>query len=280
MNLPDMPWLRTLEDPLWQGPDVARRSEELTPLYVQRYAGPRDVEELSAHPFWELIYVFGGRGRFICPAACRLAAGHAVLIPPTCPHREQVVTRLDTLWIGLKGTRLDELPTDRVLHAVDAGLTPWATALWLCAGDIHAPVGPELDGLVGAMLGRVLRRWHEQQHLPAADLVQHAIRIMREKPSQPLRMDELAAKLGYSTGYFQRAFHRQTGKTPARFLLEQRIAMAQKMLAQSNLPVARIAAMVGFKDPLHFSRAFSRIVGRSPTQSRRQHRPSRHEPRP
>jgi len=38
---------------LWHGA-WARRSQELTPLYIERYLGPRQSTRISSHAFWEL----------------------------------------------------------------------------------------------------------------------------------------------------------------------------------------------------------------------------------
>ncbi|MEI8197273.1 MAG: AraC family ligand binding domain-containing protein, partial [Phycisphaerae bacterium] len=85
LDLADMLLVQHLDQGLWAGSD---RSTELTPLYVRRYAGPRDRSVLTRHPFWELIYTFKGEGRFLGPEPLTLRPGSAVLVPPGIRHTE------------------------------------------------------------------------------------------------------------------------------------------------------------------------------------------------
>jgi AraC family transcriptional regulator len=79
----------------------------------------------------------------------------------------------------------------------------------------------------------------------------------------------LAAACGLSPGHFLRAFRRSAGLTPHRWLQEQRLATARRLLAASPAGLAEIAAAAGFADQSHFTRVFARAVGTSPGAWRR-----------
>src|SRR5690606_7646504 len=75
-----------------------------------------------------------------------------------------------------------------------------------------------------------------------------------------------------------------TGRT-AKQLVDDRVALeAKRLLAESDLPVAEIAARLSFSEATYFCRFFARIVGMSPGQfraeSRRLAAEAGHEPAP
>ncbi len=69
---------------------------------------------------------------------------------------------------------------------------------------------------------------------------------------------------GYSPYHFARLFQCTTGETPHHFVLRQRIERAQRLLAETALPLARIAGESGFANQSAFTRVFTRSVGVTP----------------
>ena len=78
-----------------------------------------------------------------------------------------------------------------------------------------------------------------------------------------------AAACGLSRSYFIKSFRESTGKTPYRWLLEQRLSRARNMLAKSSDAIAEIALACGFSDQSHLTRMFTREMGVSPNVWRR-----------
>jgi AraC family transcriptional regulator len=83
-------------------------------------------------------------------------------------------------------------------------------------------------------------------------------------------LDELAALVGLSVYHFCRAFKVSTGLPPHRWRLVRRMERAQELLTSSALDITLIGAAVGYEDSAHFSNAFRRVVGCSPTVFRQQ----------
>lgn len=79
---------------------------------------------------------------------------------------------------------------------------------------------------------------------------------------------ELEARAGLRQTAFGAAFRSVTGKSPAAWLMERRLAEAHRLLTTTRDSVAVIAARVGFGDPFHFSRRFRARFGASPRQVR------------
>jgi AraC-like DNA-binding protein len=81
---------------------------------------------------------------------------------------------------------------------------------------------------------------------------------------EPISLSDLGAASGLSRNYFAAQFRVATGLRPHEFLLRRRIERAQKMLVETNAPLAEIALSIGFRTQSHFSTVFKRLVGWSP----------------
>jgi len=67
-------------------------------------------------------------------------------------------------------------------------------------------------------------------------------------------------------------FKKTSGLTPHRWLVQRRLERAQDLLLWSTLSLAQIALDCGFSEQSHFTRTFTRLVGTSPGEWRRQRR--------
>ncbi len=87
--------------------------------------------------------------------------------------------------------------------------------------------------------------------------------------AEPVRLDDLALKMGVSKKRISSTFRRRLGVTVAQYLREERMRTAQRLLAQSSLDVQAVAQALGFSSAANFSTAFREHVGMSPTAFRR-----------
>ena len=83
-------------------------------------------------------------------------------------------------------------------------------------------------------------------------------------------MGTLAAEVGLHPVYVARAFHAHYGVTVATYVRQLRITFAQEQLRRADAVVAQVALAAGFSDQSHFTRAFTRVAGLSPSRWRRQ----------
>lgn len=79
-----------------------------------------------------------------------------------------------------------------------------------------------------------------------------------------VRLADLAAECGLSSGYFSRAFRASTGVAPYRWLQLRRVEKSKHLLQNTRLPLAEVALSCGFCDQSHFSRVFTALVGVTP----------------
>jgi transcriptional regulator GlxA family with amidase domain len=86
--------------------------------------------------------------------------------------------------------------------------------------------------------------------------------------SDDLSVGALASRVGMSPRSFARKFSAAVGRTPAAAIESLRFEAAKRLLEEGDLPVKRIAAMTGFGDEQGLRRAFSRLIGITPTAYR------------
>ncbi len=81
----------------------------------------------------------------------------------------------------------------------------------------------------------------------------------------------LAAHFGYNGRYFAEYFHRHTGTTPQKFIVDRKVRYAAMLLTCTARTVGSIAADLGFSEDNYFSRVFRNQTGQSPQEYRRTH---------
>ena len=79
----------------------------------------------------------------------------------------------------------------------------------------------------------------------------------------------IAEYINISRSRLFRAFKDTLNKSPKIYLEEARIREACVLLQMTNFPVSEVADKTGYADPLYFSKVFHRMVGKSPTDFRK-----------
>jgi AraC-like DNA-binding protein len=97
-----------------------------------------------------------------------------------------------------------------------------------------------------------------------------AIRAMHEEPARAWTVAELANVSALSRSAFFDRFSRTVGLAPMEYMLTWRMALAKDLLRHNEGGIAEIAERVGYSSASTFSVAFSRHVGRPPTQYARE----------
>ncbi|MFL6100225.1 MAG: helix-turn-helix domain-containing protein [Actinomycetales bacterium] len=84
-----------------------------------------------------------------------------------------------------------------------------------------------------------------------------------------LTVEELAARAHMSARTFARRFKAETGTTPHRWLVVQRVLRAQQLLESSDEPIERVAELAGFGNAATLRHHFGLVRGTTPQAFRR-----------
>jgi AraC-like DNA-binding protein len=129
-----------------------------------------------------------------------------------------------------------------------------------------------LDRLLDLLVTAVMKAWFAQHDASKPEwwrfqgdrIVEHALRLMHDRPAYPWTLAELASQSGASRASLARRFHDLVGEPPMTFLKNWRMAIAADLLCQPEQTVTTVAEQVGYATPYAFSAAFKRVRGLSP----------------
>lgn len=95
--------------------------------------------------------------------------------------------------------------------------------------------------------------------------LQKVLRYMREHYRETVSLEELAAVIHVEKTYFIKSFKKHIGTTPMLFLQRLKIEKAATLILNSDMSITGISDFLGFKSIHHFSNAFKKHTGFSPT---------------
>ena len=114
-----------------------------------------------------------------------------------------------------------------------------------------------------------LHSHNEKTEIPVNDPLVHSVQdYIVNNISQEITRDEIAKHINLSPDYLSKYFKKKVGLSLSDYIKNQRMSIAQSMLAHTNLPINIIAENSGFNTLSYFSYAFRQATGISPSQYR------------
>lgn len=95
--------------------------------------------------------------------------------------------------------------------------------------------------------------------------IEPALRYIDSHPIGSTSVSALSEQCCLSPSCFRKLFKKEMGVSPVRYIQEQTLNRAQKLLAGSDLSIAETAIECGFRDVFYFSRFFRKMTGLSPS---------------
>jgi len=95
-----------------------------------------------------------------------------------------------------------------------------------------------------------------------------------QRLGEPLTLPALAGHARMSVRTFTRRFRQETGLSPQRWLTQQRVALARRLLESTDTPVERVATEAGFGTTASLRQHLHAAIGVSPLSYRRTFRGS------
>jgi AraC-like DNA-binding protein len=228
---------------------------------------------------YQLLYVASGKTHFYFDGIEQIvSAGHMVLLLPGQEQHYEYFRSEDphVYWVHFTGS---DVP-----HILDKYDIPKAEPYFLCGEQgayekLFTEMIKELQtcrtgyrDLLAMYMQQILlliqRTRLEQQVITSTCIqkeIESACKYFAEHYNHPINIEEYAQSCGISVSWFQRNFKQITSQTPLQYLITCRINNAASLLQTTDYNVTEISAIVGYDNPLYFSRLFHKLKGMSPS---------------
>ena len=129
-----------------------------------------------------------------------------------------------------------------------------------------------IASLFNDILLLVDRQQHEQKKATGnvQEQIERAAAYFNENYNTKISIDDYAESLHISTNWFIHNFKQYAGMSPAQYILSLRMVNAQSLLERTTYNIKEISEIVGYENPLYFSRVFKKEIGKSPAQYRKE----------
>ncbi len=131
-----------------------------------------------------------------------------------------------------------------------------------------------LRSLAGSLSGLVARYIHNAEGSARTDASNPIFARFETLVEQHFRsrrpLSDYARDLAVSPTHLNRVVHQVTGESASHLVNERMLREARRMLLYTSLSAAQIAYELGFSDPAHFSRVFTKGTGMPPRRFRTQ----------
>lgn len=91
--------------------------------------------------------------------------------------------------------------------------------------------------------------------------------FLNENYMYDLTIEEIASYTGRSLATFKRDFHKISELSPQKWLIQKRLRKAHELIVEKGRKVSEICYDVGFKNRSHFTTAFKKYYGYSPSEN-------------
>lgn len=122
-----------------------------------------------------------------------------------------------------------------------------------------------------SLVGEITQR--ELSTLPSqySKATSEFLRLLDNPDNYSKSLNELFASINYSYSHMNRTFLQEIGSTPSDYFRERKIEYAKILLTDSNFSMIAIAEAIGYKSAAHFSTAFKKATGQSPSEYKSTH---------
>ena len=232
---------------------------------------------------YQILYVANGKTHFWFDGREEIVStGHMVLYKPE--EIQKYVYYLEdnpeVFWIHFTGRDVKNILAYHGIsldeHVFYCGVLPDYKALFrkiiqelqLCRYGYEDYIA----SLFNDILLLVDRQQHEQKKATGnvQEQIERAAAYFNENYNTKISIDDYAESLHISTNGFIHNFKQYAGMSPAQYILSLRMVNAQSLLERTTYNIKEISEIVGYENPLYFSRVFKKEIGKSPAQYRKE----------
>jgi len=232
---------------------------------------------------FQLLYIASGKAHFYFNGKEHIVtAGHMVLYRPKEPQKYEYYgeDQTEVYWVHFTGGNVTNilrsygLTDDKQVFYCGSSLEykelfrNMIYELQMCKENFGEMTEMYLRQLF-IMLHRYFLTTLKTENARIVEEMDRATAYFNEHYSEDISIDEYAEKSHVSISWFIRNFKHCTGITPMQYILSKRIYNAEILLQDPTYNITEIARIVGYDNPLYFSRIFKKAKGLSPSEYRK-----------
>ena len=232
---------------------------------------------------FQLLYIAAGKAHFHIDGEEKVVtAGHMVLYRPKEPQKYEYYGKEQTevYWVHFTGSNVTN-----ILRSY--GLTK-EMKVFYCGSDLEYKnhfrsmiqelqmCKDDYPEMLEIHLRQIFIRLHRYfntiakvENSQIAEDIDKAMLYFAEHYNEDICIEDYAREHLMSTSWFIRNFKQYTGSTPMQYILSKRIHNAETLLENEHYNITEISNIVGYDNPLYFSRIFKKVKGISPTEYRK-----------
>lgn len=246
----------------------------------------KNIDTLRVHGRldFQLIYVVNGYGSFLVKEKfIELTKGTVLIYPPgeTQQYSYRYENSTEVFWVHFTGYGAQELLENIGLKANEPHYIGLNNTFIDCFTkvihelQIKLPLFEQASNFaILDLLTLMARTKLTLQASPKRIQDEPIIKVMEEMHthySYNWTISKLAKQCNLSVDWFMHRFKAQSGVSAMEYLLEIRLNKAKWLLLNSSLSIKEISNIVGYSDPLYFSRVFKKSEGISANIYRKSH---------
>ena len=232
---------------------------------------------------FQLLYIAAGKAHFHINGKEEIVtAGHMVLYRPKEPQKYEYYgeDQTEVYWVHFTGSNVTNilrsygLTKDKKIFYCGSGLEyqnhfrSMIQELQMCKDDYSEMLEIHLRQIF-IKLHRYFNTVSKVNNSQIAAEIDKATLYFTEHYNRNICIEEYAKKHHMSTSWFIRNFKQYTGITPMQYILSIRIYNAEILLQNEHYNITEISNIIGYDNPLYFSRIFKKTKGISPSEYRK-----------
>lgn len=232
---------------------------------------------------YQLLYVASGKTHFYFGEEVReVTAGNMILFHPRQEqHYEYFAKDMpEVYWVHFTGSDVKnilkkyDIPLDdNVFYSGSSSTYAYLFKEMINELQTCRTGYQELLEMYLRQIFLLIQRSREEQRPSVSSRIQEemdlARRYFNEHYNEDINIEEYAQSRNMSISWFQRNFKQLTTKSPMQYILTIRVNNAVTLLESTDYSMTEISTIIGYDNPLYFSRVFKKIKGVSPSDYRK-----------
>jgi two-component system response regulator YesN len=127
---------------------------------------------------------------------------------------------------------------------------------------------PEIEQWFMQIMEPIIQSMDQSKEAPYHKISNEVIRIIQSEYDRELTLEECASRLNYHSSYIRRALKKSMNINFSDYLLEYRMDIAKKWLAETEMKIADMSRKLQYNNPQNFIRYFKKSTGITPGKYR------------